>query len=111
MQLSPGFKKCGVAFILIQHIVYDLVHIVSKTSKLHAALTEMPELMSHYRFEFAYIDTVDQSKSYLKIFLYRQKHAPETGVIKNRCINGIGDKYFFREGCVGFFGKRSYKCK
>src|ERR1700761_2184307 len=47
----------------------------------------MAEFMRHHGLELAYIDAIDQTQANLQILSDGQKHAPETGIIKDTGVD------------------------
>jgi hypothetical protein len=100
MDIRPTLKKASVPGILKKHIMDDLIDVVHKTSKPHAALREMTKLMGHHGLEFAHIKGIDKTQADLQVLPDRKEHAPETGIIENRRvyigrqINILGESRF-----------------
>ena len=111
MKPSPGMQKTIVTIILKQHVINDLIHIVGKAAKLHAALAKMPELMCDNGLQFAYINAIDKAKTDLKIFANREEHTPEARVIKDTGIHVRRNKYLFWKTCFGFMAELSNERK
>jgi len=99
---SPRLQRLLVAFVVKEHIVNNLVHIVGIASKLHASLREVSEFMGQNTFEFTDVKGVYQAKADLQVFTYGQEHAPESGVVKNAGINFLGEVDLLRKRCAGF---------